>query len=254
MRCVYCLEGIADGAIVCGHCGRDIDLVRPFEARISKIEQQLATLSAMVMAITSEPSADTDELATRPARRIPHQLTIPFVLSVACSSVSYYMFRRSPNGQLWLILSICMPLPFGFWSGIWWGGKHARAYLASGAIAGLVNMIAATMLAGAVTRFADLADWSALYVVAIYVAGGALLFTAGGLFGDQIERYYLGTPSTGSAARSIAKNLLRLEGRPATSDRISRLQHAISAIAPLLTFIGSLITAYLTYRATILKK
>jgi hypothetical protein len=256
MTCFYCFGDVHDEAIACRHCGRDIAVIRPFEQRLAKLERRV---DAITEAIAELGAVSDLSLASVTAEsvtsRVPGQLIIPLTIAIAASIWSYHVFRLNIAGnQIWLAASIGMPLPFGLWSGIWWRGKHVRSYLIGGALGGIVELVGVILRAQIVTSLSDLADWTALYVVGIYVGGAALLFTAGALFGDLIEQYLLREPSGSRVARSIAARILKLEGREPTGDQLSRMATIIGTITPILTLIGSIITAYLTYRAAVVAK
>lgn len=127
MRCPYCVSEIADEALVCPVCTRDLYLFKPLLERIDKLEKRvaeqdalaarLALLEAGSVSVATEPSAaavSDDEAVVSPQVREWLQLWLaPLALLLAAHCLIVLVYDL--NTLYLRLVSLLIPLPFGFW-------------------------------------------------------------------------------------------------------------------------------------------
>lgn len=141
MRCPYCVSEIADEALACPRCARDLYLFKPLLERIGQLEQTFAEQAKAAAANAEERIAALEkelaELKARQANAIPVEVVVPadatpqtaqvssgylgalaqalvptLILLVAAHGVLLFVYDVKP---LYLrIATIVLPMPFGF--------------------------------------------------------------------------------------------------------------------------------------------
>jgi hypothetical protein len=109
MNCPYCAERVADAAIVCMHCHRDLYLIRPLMERLDQATKRLEALE-----VAAGPDA---------ARRRAPQSVLPWLSPLSALSLmfialvlAHFVIIVEYNWPLFIlrIVSILVPLTFGF--------------------------------------------------------------------------------------------------------------------------------------------
>lgn len=166
--------------------------------------------------------------------------------------VSLHRERERTLVLLFLPVFLVIPIVCGFWLGITWRQSHLKYYLLLGFLAGTLEWMLFVMSIGY-----QLGGMSLIYGL-IFLARSTLGFTAGGLFGDWLERKLFLSTTEAGFAEQIARKLVgqKLEEGNKSSGKVyeCRVKLAadfISALAPILTLIGTIITGYFGYLAAL---
>lgn len=127
MRCPYCVSEIADEALVCPVCTRDLYLFKPLIERIDKLEKRVAEQDALAarlalieaggsVSVATEPgtaAVSDNEAVVSPQVREWLQLWLaPLALLLAAHGLIVLVYDL--NTLYLRLVSLLIPLPFGF--------------------------------------------------------------------------------------------------------------------------------------------
>jgi len=123
MNCPYCLSEIADEAVVCKVCTKDVYLFKPMMARIAELESKLLETSSSenhvqrIEALEAQLAEHVGEkYSNRGLKAIFFDAIIYILLPLAVLLASHYLITIVYDTKmLYLrIISMLVPLPFGY--------------------------------------------------------------------------------------------------------------------------------------------
>jgi hypothetical protein len=184
MKCPYCAEEIKDEAIVCRYCARDLSFFKPMLERISSLEDQVAELSALIDDVRGRTQLHAATSSPGPKHHFAFwRRVLAVLLPALLITVSAYL--RETVVVLLLHASV---VPFGFWAGIGWHGKHLKDYVLLGSAVGLLGGTGALLVQRSALWGLENPILASLIYLAIELLGAATLFVSGALFADLVER------------------------------------------------------------------
>jgi hypothetical protein len=184
MKCPYCAEEIKDEAIVCRYCARDLSFFKPMLERISSLEDQVAELTALIDDVRGRTLLPAATSAPGPKH---HFAFWRRVLAVLLPALLITISASLRNTVVVLLLHASV-LPFGFWAGIGWHGKHLKDYVLLGSAVGILGGIGALLVQRTALLGLENPILAPLVYLAIELLGSATLFVSGALFADLVER------------------------------------------------------------------
>jgi hypothetical protein len=209
MRCPYCVSEIADEALACPRCARDLYLFKPLlakieqleksvgeqakaaaanaEARIAALEKELADLKAeqanLIPVEVMEVPAGPQEAKPGYLGTVVQMLVPALILLVAAHGFLLFVYDVKP---LYLrVATILIPVPFGYYLALNYPDEFRKSVFAAVvlALAGVFAMLGVTAVIDKVPLLPqDLRDWRETLE---YVLSIALAFVTGLLLGKH---------------------------------------------------------------------
>ena len=214
MRCPYCVSEIADEAIVCPHCTRDLLLFKPLLNKLGQLEKTVADQSKAAAANAETRIAalekELTELKAKYAGAIPVELEVQdaaagkapspryfsalaqalipaLVLLVAAHWVMLFVYDVKP---LYLrIATILIPMPFGFLLAVHYPGRLWSS-AAAGFCAALIAVFAMLTVTATIDKVPILPqDARDFRETMEYIASIGLAFTTGVMLGEFLPTF-----------------------------------------------------------------
>ncbi|HEX7192350.1 MAG TPA: hypothetical protein VF381_12355 [Thermoanaerobaculia bacterium] len=242
--CLYCAEPISPKAVVCPHCKQNVAIARALSDRVRELEGQLAECQ-----LTDAPVLATGQLAVTDQGATK---TSDFVVLTIVNFVAYGVFAlwidKAANSLPAAIGIALLLTPFA--AGIWVGVRSQRVLFLRHLLAGFLVMVIGVLPYMIRDWTTGRSRWQqeAIPAAAILFVPG-LLSASGSLMGRWLRALRQGRNQQG--ATRIANRLLRTDARQdrEPSKFVPALASLLSAMAPILTFLASVIGAYFTYLA-----
>lgn len=266
MRCPYCVSEIADEALVCPRCTRDLYLFKPLlekigqlekavaeqaaaavanaDARIAALEQEVAALKAApAPAIAAEVAAEVQaELAPAVPAGTPAgywvavaQALLPAILLLLFAHwLMLFVYDVKP---LYLrVATILLPVPFGFLLASRFPDEFRKSVFAAAllAVAGVLSMLGVTAAIDKVPLLPQ--DMRDLRETLEYVVSIALAFVTGLLLGEYHARRKLAELRTNRVVLLLARAFVpNEEGKLGIEKAVKKLTKLQEAVTPAAT-------------------
>jgi hypothetical protein len=263
MRCPYCVSEIADEALACPRCARDLYLFKPLlakieqlektvaeqaasisansEARIAALEQELAAIKAqrtdaIAAGVEAELQPEAPPAGTPPgyAAAVAQSLIPTLLLLILAHWVMLFVYDVKP---LYLrVATILIPVPFGFLLASQFPHEFRKSVAAAAALAfaGVLSMLTVTAVIDKVPLLPqDLRD---LRETLEYVLSIALAFVTGLLLGEYHARRKLAELKTNRVVLMLARAFVpNEEGKLGIEKAVKKLTKLQEAVTPAAT-------------------
>lgn len=115
MKCPYCSSEVADEAVVCPHCTRDLYLIKPLQAKVEALEKRVRELEQGAPAAVAAAPPPAEDAAPPPAPPSVAEPVLLWGLPLALLLLAHVLITVIYDANtLWLrIVSLLIPLPFG---------------------------------------------------------------------------------------------------------------------------------------------
>lgn len=244
MDCPYCRQRVHPQAVLCRHCRHDLTVVGRLQYRISELEAELARMALAAPKGTSKTKAAS--LRSSP-RTLVAFLTVSAIVSIpVLAALTIRAYAPYPARPISLA---AVPAIIGLCAGLIVPNARLRWMVAASIAYSLLATAGVDMLVF------DLNLVEVFLYDARELAGRFLLLVAGGSLGRWIRRRRYQLADEDDVGQRLASEFSRARAKhlPMSQIQIDKLAKVINALAPILTFVATIVGAYLTYLAAISK-
>jgi hypothetical protein len=206
MECPFCTETIKDGSLVCGHCTRDLTLVRPVIFEIQEMIVELDELQRQLGHTRTRLA-----LVETPGRfLLVHAAAFVLLPSVTLVAAHFLITVALDMLPIYLrIVSVLIPLPFGFALAVLKniGFRGAVAFGVATAALSIPGMLAVTAFVDGINLSPS--NWREWREVLEYGTSIALAFGAGNILATLL---FQTLPRTLRRRAGLIQDVLRIAG------------------------------------------